>query len=191
MTNIKKFKVIPYLPEKLKPLYKIAHNLWWVWNYEAIELFRRLDVDLWREVDHNPIKLLGSISQNALEKAAENDSFVAHMERVVKALDWHLNRKTWYSENKDGFENAGIAYFSAEFGIHECLSIYSGGLGVLSGDHLKSASELGIPLVGIGLLYKHGYFRQYLNFDGWQQERYPEIDFHNIPIKLVCDEDKN
>ncbi len=189
MPHIEKFHVVPYLPEKLKPLMKIAKNLWWVWNFEAIELFRRVDVDLWRECEHNPIKLLGAVSQMQLDEAAESESFLAHMERVEKELDRHLSLKSWYEENMSGFENAKIAYFSAEFGIHECLPIYSGGLGVLAGDHLKSASELGIPLIGVGLLYRLGYFRQYLNMDGWQGERFPEIDFYNIPIELVIDDE--
>lgn len=188
MPFIKIFKVTPNLPEKLKPLLTIANNLWWVWNFEAIELFRRLDLKLWREVGHNPIKMLGSISQSALDEAAASESFLAHMEKVEQELYWHLTRKTWHDENQKGFEGAGIAYFSAEYGIHECLPMYSGGLGVLAGDHLKSSSELGIPLVGIGLCYRLGYFHQYLNYDGWQQERLPEIDFFNLPASLMTDE---
>ncbi len=187
MANIEKFNVVPYLPEKLQPLMKIAFNLWWVWNFEAIELFRRLDVDLWRELEHNPIKLLGTLSQRQLDEAAESESFLAHMERVEKEMDRHLSLKSWYDEDMSTYSDAQFAYFSAEFGIHECLPIYSGGLGVLAGDHLKSSSELGLPLVGVGLLYRLGYFRQYLNMDGWQGERFPEIDFYNVPIKKVTD----
>ncbi len=188
MATIKRFKVIPNLPENLQPLLKIAYNMWWVWNFEAIELFRRLDVDLWREVGHNPIKLLGSVPQRILDEASQSESFLAHLKRVEEELDWHLTRKSWFDENKAGVEDAKIAYFSAEFGIHESLPIYSGGLGVLAGDHLKSSSEIGIPLIGVGLLYRLGYFRQYLNLDGWQQERFPETDFHNIPVNLIKDE---
>ncbi|HOO72226.1 MAG TPA: alpha-glucan family phosphorylase [Spirochaetota bacterium] len=188
MTKIKRFKVVPYLPDKLKPLMKIVKNMWWVWNFEAIELFRRLDVELWRETHQNPLKLLGAISQKSLDEASESESFIAHMQRVEEELDWHLTRKTWYDENMKEVADAGIAYFSAEFGIHECLPIYSGGLGVLAGDHLKSSSELGLPFTGIGLLYRLGYFQQYLNLDGWQNERFPETDFHNIPASLVLDD---
>ena len=189
MIQIKKFKVVPYLPEKLQPLQKIAMNMWWVWNFEAIELFRRLDVELWREVDQNPLKLLGSLSQKKLDEAAESESFIAHMSRVAEELDRHLEKRSWFSEiaETEDAGDASIAYFSAEFGIHESLPIYSGGLGVLAGDHLKSASELGIPLTGVGLLYRLGYFHQYLTIDGWQQERFPETDFHHIPAKLVID----
>ncbi len=185
MAVVKKFKVVPNLPEKLKPLLDIASNMWWVWNFEAIELFRRLDVDLWRVVSHNPMKMLGSISQGLLDEAASSESFIAHMEKVQQELEWHMTRKTWYDEHQKGFENAGIAYFSAEFGIHESLPMYSGGLGVLAGDHLKSASELGLPLFGVGLFYRLGYFHQYLNLDGWQQENFPEVDFYNMPARLV------
>jgi len=185
MGRVQKFNVTPYLPEKLRPLLKIAYNLWWVWNYEAIELFRRLDVDLWREVEHNPVKLLGAVSQTQLDEAAESDSFLAHMERVETELDRHLSSKSWFEENLVDYRDAKVAYFSAEFGIHECLPIYSGGLGVLAGDHLKSSSELGLPLFGVGLLYRLGYFHQYLNMDGWQQESFPELDFYNLPIQLL------
>jgi starch phosphorylase len=188
MVKIEKFKVIPYLPEKLKPLMTIANNMWWVWNFEAIELFRRLDVELWREVEQNPVKLLGTLPQKKLDEVAESESFIAHMRRVEEELERHINKKSWYNENSRDFETACVAYFSAEFGIHESLPIYSGGLGVLAGDHLKSASELGIPLVGVGMLYRLGYFHQYLTIDGWQQERFPETDFHNIPVTLMRDD---
>ena len=141
MAVVKKFKVVPNLPEKIQPLLAIANNMWWVWNSRQIELFRRLDVELWREVGHNPVKMLGSISQGLLDEAASSESFLAHMEKVKQELDWHLTRRTWYDENSKGFENASIAYFSAEFGIHESLPMYSGGLGILAGDHLKSASR--------------------------------------------------
>ncbi len=188
MATIKRFSVIPSLPDKLKPLMKIAKNMWWVWNFEAIELFRRLDVELWRETSHNPVAFLGAVSQKRLEEAAESESFLAHMRRVEEELDWHLSKKSWFEEQYDNFNDSRIAYFSAEFGIHESLPIYSGGLGVLAGDHLKSASELGLPLYGVGLLYRLGYFHQYLNIDGWQQEILPASDFHNIPINIVKDE---
>ena len=187
MKKIREFMVVPYLPDKIKPLLKIAYNLWWVWDFDAIDLFRRLDVDLGRETEHNPVTFLGLIPPNVLDQAAESDSFIAHMERVETSLDRHLTRKSWYEKNIEKFNGAGIAYFSAEFGIHECLPVYSGGLGVLAGDHLKSSSELGLPLFGVGLMYRLGYFRQYLNLDGWQQERYPETDFFNIPISPVMD----
>jgi glycogen phosphorylase len=185
MTNIKKFRVLPYLPDPIKPLLKIAQNMAWVWNFEAIELFRRLDVKIWREVDHNPIAMLGALSQKAMDDAAASESFIAHMKRVEEELSWQLSKKTWFDEHKDEYNGLEIAYFSAEFGIHECLPIYAGGLGILAGDHLKSSSELGLPLNGVGLLYRLGYFHQYLNVDGLQQEKFPETSFYNIPVKLV------
>ncbi len=188
MVTIQTFRVVPNLPEKLAPLNKIAYNLWWVWNFEAIELFRRLDVDLWRDIHHNPVKALGSVSQKVLDDAAEDESFLAHMKRVEEELDWHLSKKSWFEDTKKECLDACFAYFSAEFGIHESFPVYSGGLGVLAGDHLKSASELGIPLVGIGLLYRLGYFRQYLSHDGWQLERFPELDFHNLPVTQVTND---
>ncbi len=187
MARIKRFNVVPLLPEKLQPLMSIAKNLWWVWNFEAIELFRRLDVELWREMDHNPVALLGNLDQRYLDQAAESESFIAHMERVREELEWHLTKRSWFEDNCKETD-AQIAYFSAEFGIHECMPVYSGGLGVLAGDHLKSASELGLPFYGIGLLYRMGYFHQYLTVDGWQQERFPENDFHTIPVTLQRDE---
>jgi starch phosphorylase len=187
------FRVIPSLPHKLERLRDLAHNLWWCWNHDAIELFRRLDRDLWETSDHNPVLMLGTIRQERLEQAAEDDGFVAHFDRVWREFERYMkNQSTWYPKTYGGADesqpsaNPGyrIAYFSAEFGLTESLGIYAGGLGILAGDHLKSASDLGLPLVGIGLLYQQGYFRQYLNPDGWQQELYPDNDFYNLPLSL-------
>jgi starch phosphorylase len=187
------FRVIPSLPDKLERLRQLAHNLWWSWNHEAIELFRRLDRDLWESTGHNPVLMLGSIRQERLEKVAEDDGFMAHCHRVCREFDRYLaSRGTWYQKTYGHAAKQGpstdsdhrIAYFSAEFGLTESLGIYAGGLGILAGDHLKSASDLGLPLIGVGLLYQQGYFRQYLNPDGWQQELYPENDFYNLPLTL-------
>ncbi|MDF1610598.1 alpha-glucan family phosphorylase [Stygiobacter electus] len=182
-----RFNVVPSIPEKLLPLKKIAYNLFWTWNQDAIELFRRLDKKLWEETHHNPVLMLGKISQDRLSFAANDDSFVSHMNRVDEQLKIYLEEKTWYQKNYNIEGKNIIAYFSAEFGLTECLQIYSGGLGVLSGDHLKSASDLGLPLVGVGLCYKEGYFQQYLSNDGWQHERYEITDFYNQPMNLVKD----
>ena len=177
------FRVIPALPPRLEPLRDLAHNLWWSWNHEAIDLFRRLDRDLWESSGHNPVLMLGTIRQERLEQAAEDDGFVAYLDRVYDDFQQYMqDRNTWYA--KEHGNDLRIAYFSAEFGLTESLSIYAGGLGILAGDHLKSASDLGLPLVGVGLLYQQGYFRQYLNPDGWQQESYPENDFYNLPLIL-------
>ena len=181
--TIRTFQVFPDVPAPLAPLLEMAHNLWWVWQPDAVELFRRLDRKLWDEVYHNPVKLLGSIDQGKLAAAATDEGYLAHMHRVYAEFQEHLKQKGWFNEHNPDKEKMLVAYFSAEFGLHESLPIYSGGLGILAGDHLKSASELGIPLVGVGLLYRNGYFQQYLSADGWQQEAYPELDFYNLPIE--------
>lgn len=183
--TIRTFQVFPDIPPALEPLLKMANNLWWVWNPDALELFRRLDRALWEEVHHNPVKLLGAIEQDKLIAAAEDEGYLAHLRRVQQAFDNHLQGEGWYQHAYADKSKLLVAYFSAEFGLHESLPIYSGGLGVLAGDHLKSASELGLPLVGVGLLYRNGYFQQYLSPDAWQQESYPELDFYNLPIEPV------
>ncbi len=183
-----RYTVKPSLPKKLEPLRTIAKNMYWTWNTDALELFRRLDRKLWEQLNHNPTLLLGKISQERLKEVAEDDGFVAHMNRVLLQLEVYLNEITWYQKNYDPHDKPYIIYFSAEFGITESLQIYSGGLGILAGDHLKSASDLGIPLVGMGLCYREGYFQQYLNSDGWQNERYENTDFYNQPLELVKDE---
>ncbi len=180
--RIRTFTVLPHLPERLQPLHQLAYNLWWSWNHDAVFLFRRIDEELFESLEHSPVKLLGSIDQARLEQLLQDDSFLAHMDRVVAALSRYMTSSTWYQEAYGKNQTCRIAYFSAEFGIHESIPVYSGGLGVLAGDHLKSASDLGLPLVGVSLMYRLGYFRQYLNQDGWQQERYPENDFFNLPL---------
>ncbi len=189
MRTIRTFVVVPSLPEALQELRTIAHNVWWSWDFEAVDLFQRLDMNLWRDTEHNPVKMLGMISQERLEAVARDEGFLAHLDRVRKRMDAYLNGPRWYDSVDEAEKPGLIAYFSAEFGLHECLPIYSGGLGVLAGDHLKSASDLGLPLIGVGLLYRQGYFAQYLNNDGWQQEAYPENDFYNMPLTLMKHED--
>ncbi|HVN56368.1 MAG TPA: alpha-glucan family phosphorylase [Anaerolineaceae bacterium] len=189
MKPIKTFIVTPSLPEKLTRLKDLAYNLRWSWSHETVDLFRWLDSDLWERSGHNPVVLLGTIEQSKLEAAAGDDGFLAQLNRVATELDDYMTAKsTWFAHNYNGTEAPVIAYFSAEFGVTECLSIFAGGLGMLAGDHLKSASDLGLPLVGVGLLYQQGYFRQYLNEAGWQQEAYEDNDFYNLPIELVRDE---
>ena len=183
MQPIRIFNVSPSIPEKLEPLRKLAYNLYWSWSVEIKDLFRRLDPELWDTTRHNPVLMLGTISQERLQSAIEDDGFIAQMERSAQQLDEYLSRRTWYIRHRATTTEC-YAYYSAEFGLTDCLPIYSGGLGILAGDHLKSASDLGLPLVGVGLLYQKGYFAQYLNPDGWQQERYPINDFYNMPIHL-------
>jgi glycogen phosphorylase len=180
--SIRTFTVLPHLPERLQALQKLAYNLWWCWNHEAVALFRRIDADLFAALENSPVKLLGATDQARLEQLLHDDGFLAHMDRVADALNGYMTGPTWFQEAYPEAHDFRVAYFSAEFGIHESIPIYSGGLGVLAGDHLKSASDLGLPLVGVGLMYREGYFRQYLNVDGWQQESYPENDFYNLPL---------
>ena len=180
--SIRAYTVRPCLPPRLQPLQKLAYNLWWCWHAEAVELFRRVNPDLFEALDHSPIRLLGATEQTRYEELEQDDGFLAHMDRVVESLDAYLAAPTWFAEHHEADAAARVAYFSAEFGIHESVPVYSGGLGVLAGDHLKSASDLGLPLVGVSLMYREGYFRQYLNVDGWQQERYPENDFFTLPL---------
>ncbi|MCK9582158.1 MAG: alpha-glucan family phosphorylase [Endomicrobiales bacterium] len=187
--NSRSYVVIPQLPKALKPLFNIAYNLWWIWNSDAIELFRRIDRELWEKSYHNPIKMLGLVEQNRLTELAKDSSFMSHLERVSAELEHYIKSSTWFDNAFPQNKKNIIAYFSTEFGIHESLPIYSGGLGILSGDHLKSASDMGLPLVGMGLLYRYGYFSQYLNIDGWQQEEYIQNHFLRMPIERVQNDD--
>jgi starch phosphorylase len=178
------FTVTPSLPPRLERLRELAYNLRWSWDHETLALFRRLDSELWEETGHNPVLLLGKVNQDKLEAAGKDEAFLAHLDRVCWSLDQYMIEGGWYAKAHGDKDGVKIAYFSAEYGLTECLPIYSGGLGILSGDHLKSASDLGVPLVAVGILYQEGYFRQYLNADGWQQERYEDNDFFNLPITL-------
>jgi starch phosphorylase len=184
MRPVNTFHVRPRLPERLAALETLAYNLRWSWDHETISLFRRLDRDLWERTNHNPVLLLGEVSQGRLLEAAGDESFLAQLDRAAEDLEEYLAGATcWYRRAFGPASQPVVAYFSMEFGLTECLPIYSGGLGILAGDHLKSASELGLPLVGVGLLYQHGYFRQYLSPEGWQQERYPVNDFSTMPVR--------
>lgn len=185
MKPVHTFDVVPALPDSLSGLRRLAYNLRWTWDHESIELFRRLDSDLWESTGHNPVRMLGAMDQAQLEAAAKDESILAQVERTVHELDEYLASKaTWYQRTYGKLDGVRVAYFSAEFGLTECLSIFAGGLGILAGDHLKSASNLGVPLVGVGLLYQEGYFTQYLNAAGWQQESYADNDFQNLPLAL-------
>ncbi|AFZ49218.1 alpha-glucan family phosphorylase [Dactylococcopsis salina] len=185
MKPIRTFNVSPSLPPKLEPLKKLAYNIHWDWNVETKDLFRRLDNQLWESCRHNPVALLGNISQSRLAEVAEDEGFIAQMERAEEQLDLYLQERNWFRKNRQqALGEECYAYFCAEYGLTDCLPLYSGGLGVLAGDHLKSASDLGLPLIAVGLLYQEGYFSQYLNADGWQQEAYPISDFSNMPLHL-------
>lgn len=190
-SNIKHFEVFPDIPVALQPLMEIANNFWWVWNPSAVELFKRLDrkiesaTSLWDELHHNARAFLGRVPQSVLTDAAEDPGFLSQLKRVYGAFQEHLAEPGWFGKKHAADKSLLTAYFSAEFGLHESMQIYSGGLGVLAGDHLKSASELCLPLIGVGLLYRNGYFQQYLSSDGWQQESYPELDFYNLPLEVM------
>jgi len=186
MPYIQKYTVVLNLPEKFKPLLEIAYNLWWTWNPESHTLFQRIDPEIWDKTHHNPIKTINSIGQDKLDKLLEDDVFISHMLRTQEALNRYINSKTWFSHLDKKLENK-IAYFSMEYGLHECLPIYSGGLGILAGEHLKSASDLGIPLAGVGLAYRFGHARQKIDYNGWQQDYYISNDFYNMPMMLKTD----
>lgn len=185
MYHLRTYNVVPALPAPLVRLHDLAYNLWWSWHGDAMELFRRLDPDLWDDVVQNPVQFLAHVAQRRLDQAAADKAYLAHMERVLGALDAYLIGESWFGRTHPEFRNTCLAYFSMEFGIHESLPVYSGGLGILSGEHLKSASDLGLPLVAVGLMYRQGYFHQRLTTDGWQLEEYPSIDFFQIPTRLV------
>ncbi len=190
MKAYRSYTVRPRLPERLTPLNRLAMNLWWSYTPDARELIRRVDRDLWEESGHNPVKMLGMIPQQRWQELAEDDSFLQHLDRVMHDLDRYLDDETWFSQNYPEAADDTIAYFSFEYGLSEALPLYAGGLGVLAGDHLKSARDMGVPIVGVGLLYQVGYFSQYLNPDGWQQEEYSESNFHRMPVEQVtCEGD--
>lgn len=183
-----KYNVIPKLPPKLEGLRNLAYNLCFSWRGEIRELFQRMDPRLWTDCGHNPVIMLGQVSQERLDQLSRDQGFLAQLDRVTQDFNRYLSQPRIPSANYSPELPLQVAYFSAEFGLSRCLPIYSGGLGVLAGDHLKSASDLNVPLVAVGLLYQEGYFSQYLSSDGWQMETYPVNDFSNLPINLVRDE---
>ncbi|MGM0502239.1 MAG: alpha-glucan family phosphorylase [Bacillota bacterium] len=194
MKNFGKISVRPELPAEIDGLEDLSKNLWWCWNYEAEELFEQINSELWEE-QKNPVSFLSEVRHKRLLEVVEDEQFMNQYQRVISEFEDYLAKEdTWFQQN---FANANIgeeqtiAYFSAEFGFHESLPIYSGGLGVLAGDHCKSASDLGLPFVGIGLFYEHGYFQQRINKDGWQKALYPELDPAQLPIESVTDEEGN
>lgn len=187
MPRVYSYHVSPCLPPRLQCLNKLSLNLRWSWNHPTIEVFRTMDPDLWEETGHNPRLILGRIDQKRLVELSADEAFLAQMDRASEDLDEYLAGSGWFAGAHPEASGIRIGYFSAEFGLTECIPNYAGGLGILAGDHLKSASDLGLPLVGVGLLYQGGYFHQYLNPDGWQQETYPINDFHNLPIQPVED----
>ena len=184
-----KITVNPQLPKNINKLDEIANNLWWSWNSEYLRLLKKMDKDLWETVGKNPVKFLKRVSQEKLEKASNDSSFVKEYEKVLKNYEDYMSSKdTWFNKKYPENKNDLIAYFSAEYGLDETIPIYSGGLGILSADHLKSASDLGIPLIGVGLLYKQGYFNQKIESYGIQKSEYDELELDNLPIHPVKNE---
>lgn len=184
MKAVASFVVRARLPRPLEPLLELGHNLRWSWNARTRELFRWIDPQAWESTGHDPVRLLGVVPASRLDELAVDPSFLGFMEEVHGELRRYVESPGWFRGRADS-PLESVAYFSPEFGIAEALPQYSGGLGVLAGDHLKAASGLDVPLVGIGLLYRHAYFHQELDADGWQLERYPTLDPHTMPLELV------
>ena len=172
------------LPEPIAALGELAINLRWSWHRPTQELFASVDPARWAATRHDPLKLLGALSPEELDALAADDGFVARVDEAAADLEEYLTAPRWY-QGLNGSVPRSIAYFSPEFGITEVLPQYSGGLGILAGDHLKSASDLGVPIVGVGLLYRQGYFKQALSREGWQQETYPVLDPNELPLALL------
>ena len=189
MYMFNRITVNPQLPKRIGRLSEIANNLWWSWNTEFLKIFKEIDIDLWERVEKNPVKFLKLVSQEKLEQAEQNNTVIKMYDKIVNDFDGYMNSKnTWFNKKYPENKSDLIAYFSAEYGLDETLPIYSGGLGILSGDHLKSASDLGLPLVAVGLLYKNGYFHQKIDEYGNQQSIYKDIELMNLPINPVKDD---
>jgi starch phosphorylase len=169
-------------PERIARLRDLAYNLWWSWHPEALDLFQKIDPDLWELVYHSPIRFLREVRQRRLKEAANDPAYLKQFDEVIANFDAYMNSSdTWFTRNYPDTKDQMIAYFSAEFGMHESLPIYSGGLGILSGDHTKESSDMGLPFVAVGFLYPQGYFRQQLDHSGWQFAEYPKLDFADAP----------
>ncbi|MQL52916.1 alpha-glucan family phosphorylase [Desulfofundulus thermobenzoicus] len=189
MYFVRTVTVVPKLPDKIARLGELARNLWFSWHPPARELFRQINGPLWEEVRHNPVRFLLNVRQDELEKAARDSDYLDLYNQVMNELDNYLTAPAWFDREYPQHAGQVIAYFSAEFGVHESHPTYSGGLGLLAGDHCKSASDLGIPFVGVGLLYKSGYFTQRINREGWQEAHYPYLNFYEMPVKPITNPD--
>jgi glycogen phosphorylase len=176
------------LPESLAVLERLSWNYWWSWAADGAAVFRDLDPEIWEECEHNPRCVLSEVGEYRLLKMATDPAYVTRVARLAAEFDRYMSpdAETWARTHAGAITHANpVAYFCAEFGLHTSLPLYSGGLGILAGDHLKSASDLGLPLVGVGLFYQQGYFRQRLRGDGWQEEHYTQIDSARLPLQLV------
>ena len=177
-------RALPPAPPRIARLEELATDLWWSWQADSRDVFRRLDYGLWRSTAHNPVRMLRLVSRATIEAAAVDDVFLAVYDRAIGALDASRGpQQTWWSREHPELAGLSIAYFSAEFALHQSLPIYAGGLGVLAGDHCKEASDLGVPIIGVGFMYPQGYFHQRLSVDGWQEESYERLDWTDAPIE--------
>ena len=180
------------LPERISGLWQLAFNLWWTWHPQAREVFRRLDYPLWRLTSHNPVRMLQTMPYQRLKQAAREPAFVALYDAVIEAMGRDLTaKKSWWARSHANLSNRPIAYFSAEFALNQSLPIYAGGLGVLAGDHCKEASDLGLPLIGVGFMYPQGYFHQKMSAEGWQEELYEQLDWDHAPVERVVTKEGN
>jgi starch phosphorylase len=187
---LRRFTVRAHLPDRIAALGPLSTNLRWSWDTATQDLFASIDPQLWARIGRDPVALLGEVDPARLDALAADHDFTERLDRLSADLNGYLNRPLWYQELRERGERvlpAGIGYFSMEFGVAEVLPIYSGGLGILAGDHLKAASDLGLPLIGVGLNYRSGYFRQSLTAEGWQHENYPELDPQGLPLRLLTD----
>ena len=192
MKPLRTFFVEPNLPDRLKILKDLSYNTRWSWHAGTRELFRRIDADLWEASGENPVRMLGQVDASRFLMLEQDESFLYHLQQVEESYREYMKGEgTWFKKTHPEVDENIVAYFSAEFGIADCIQIFSGGLGILAGDHLKSASDMGIPIIGVGLLYQEGYFHQYLNQEGWQQETYPVNDFHTMPMIRIRDAEGN
>ncbi|WUH97033.1 alpha-glucan family phosphorylase [Spirillospora sp. NBC_00431] len=187
MKAIRRFTVRTVLPEPLRQLEELVLNLRWSWHHETLDLFRAVDPALWKAVHHDPVRLLGEVAPERLARLAKDRRFLRRLRDTADDLHEYLTAPRWYQAQPDTPD--AVAYFSPEYGITAALPQYSGGLGILAGDHLKTASDLGVPIIGVGLLYRHGYFSQSLSPDGWQLERYPPLDPNGLPLTLLRERD--
>ena len=186
--------VFPIMPARISRLYELAYNLWWSWHPEARNLYSSLDPDLWEQIGHNPVRFLSGVEPQKLELAAANDGYLEQYDKVIGEFDHYIHphpNETWFSQTYSELVGKTIAYFSAEFGLHELLPIYSGGLGILSGDHCKEASDLGLPLVCVGFLYPQGYFHQRITREGIQEASYDKLHFSEVPAVPAVDPSGN
>lgn len=186
---IRRFTVRPVLPDALSGLATLAGNLRWSWHPETQDVFASIDPALWTEVNHDPVRLLAAVGRARLDQLAGDEDFLGRLRTANESLEHYLTGERWYARRAGADAPRSIAYFSPEYGITAVLPQYSGGLGILAGDHLKAASDLGIPVVGVGLFYRHGYFKQSLSREGWQRETYPVLDPDELPLTLLREAD--